>query len=1539
MANIEKNNKEENLENTKNSPTKNIKEKVSKLSWWAKLFLFCFFGFILLFSSLLIVINIPSVKNRMAEYAIDLLNNQFKTEFKTENVEINFFGDVVITGLTAKDHHNFEFLKAQKVVGHSDWLGLIFSSRDLRFQKLSVENLDLKVITYKGEEQDNFNLFIKKFDSPKDPKKSPFKFTSRIQIKDSKVSIVNENQGEDGKWLKAEKFNAYVSELKTVGPDVKIRFNNMSFVTERWGKKHFLETLSGDLAITKEKFAFTDLTLHTDHSLLQGDLIFNLHKETGWGDFNNKVAWDMVLKKGSYLHGYDISYFVKKWDNYQNYALVGTMTGPLNNFTLKNFMIKTNENTIQTPEIGFSGLFNGDFKIKSNQLLADFTYPSLKTSLPQFISQKMGGFANDFGKINYNGSADITKDKVIAKGDLKTGIGDAKINEFTLSEYSSAFPKYEGNIVLNNLDIKAITKKNEVGRISGNFNISGKGFDLNTLSLKAKSEITHLELLGKTIQNIHLDGDLTAKKFNGIVKVADKFINGELNGVVDFSQPKLLADVKGNINHLDLTYLGLSKEVAAFKGNVDAKLSMTNVSDLVLDAQLNNVLVNKGKTISIPHGAVKLAFEEGERMINVDMPNVIKGKLKGKFDLENIGGMFQEAVGKVFVGNNVKKYYKNQNFVMDFDVHQDLVDYFAPDVHIPEGAKVKGAFFGTTNDFVFDVQASTVKYIMTKKEEISEADRLLAQANPEYIVREEVKKDSVMVREIALKINTSHPKEYWSANVGRVEYQGSLLKDIHINAENRGDKLHIATNLQVGTLEKEKNNQMVGYAANIDQSVNEQGDYVFRFDPTRLKISKFHWMVDTSPELNHSITYRRKNGDFMIQNLKLYSDDSELMLNGIFRNGKDFDLAGTLKNVDISKIWAIAHQDSKVDFQGIANGDLKLKMSETQLEPDIDININDIKINNSEIGDLVIDAESSEVKNVYNINTKIKGSELFGSEKLTLKGTIDNNTKSPTLALKANLNKFNLAFVQAFVKDIFTNFRGNATGEIEIDGTLKDINYGGDIAVNNFGLKLNFSGVDYTFDDTVVTLSNGNMLFNLVGVKDSRTNSKGTISIGRLSLSDLSNIGADLLIRSEDLQILDTTQNDFDIFWGKIYAKGDLFVGFGDNTLKLDAKADILQNSVFSLNSNSSSSVDEFKMLRFLEVNKEGNITVAEKQRSGVALSINLDITADKNSTVNVLVGEEVGDISVRGTTENMKFSMDKTGNMSMFGQYFVDSGTYVSKAILEKIFQIQKGSNLRWSGDAMNPDLDITATYRALVSNASEYLGVGSLPAINVQLQTKITNKLTAPDIKPAIVASEVSSQIREVMATKLATEEEKILQFASILALGNFNVSNTNASSAIGSGVNVFFKQLTSAFNSISDDFQIDLDYIKGSEHTNIGDRAATSLNYKVSPRLKIKTVLGVPISNNANAQNNYLSGEGMIEYDWSKTIDGSKLFRVYSKPSNVGLVSGANAGANQSYGGGVVISYEFDRIFRRKKKVKKEKTQQVKKDTIIQDSMKVK
>ena len=330
---------------------------VTSYSWWAKLLLILFWLGLALVAAIFIIINLPSTKQWAADQALQIVNRDFKAQMSTESVEVNFFGNVKIKGLKIKDYKGYDFIQSKEFIANSNWLSLasnITKNNSLSFNSLTLKNADVKVITYKGDSISNFIRFTKLFDSGKkrNPNKPPFQLDSRLQILDSKVSIVNLNSpGEKGKWLTATNFNLIAPNVKVNGRNISGIINNMSFTTTRWGKSHFVDTFSTELSMTPEYLFLKDLTLNTDHSLLQGDIKFNLHNDGSWADFADKVKWDMNLKQGSQLSGYDISYFVTNWDNFKPFNVSGKMTGPLNDFKLDNFLIRNPDVNIATKKM------------------------------------------------------------------------------------------------------------------------------------------------------------------------------------------------------------------------------------------------------------------------------------------------------------------------------------------------------------------------------------------------------------------------------------------------------------------------------------------------------------------------------------------------------------------------------------------------------------------------------------------------------------------------------------------------------------------------------------------------------------------------------------------------------------------------------------------------------------------------------------------------------------------------------------------------------------------------------------------------------------------------------------------------------------------------------------------------------------------------------------------------------------------------------------------------------------------------------------
>ena len=73
--------------------------------------------------------------------------------------------------------------------------------------------------------------------------------------------------------------------------------------------------------------------------------------------------------------------------------------------------------------------------------------------------------------------------------------------------------------------------------------------------------------------------------------------------------------------------------------------------------------------------------------------------------------MFQNGFDKILVGNPQRRLYKGQQFTYNFDVSQKLVNYFEPNLKIPEGAKIDGSYNGNTNDLVLNLNSNSLKYI------------------------------------------------------------------------------------------------------------------------------------------------------------------------------------------------------------------------------------------------------------------------------------------------------------------------------------------------------------------------------------------------------------------------------------------------------------------------------------------------------------------------------------------------------------------------------------------------------------------------------------------------------------------------------------------------------------------------------------------------------------------------------------------------------------------------------------------------------------
>ncbi len=276
---------------------------------------------------------------------------------------------------------------------------------------------------------------------------------------------------------------------------------------------------------------------------------------------------------------------------------------------------------------------------------------------------------------------------------------------------------------------------------------------------------------------------------------------------------------------------------------------------------------------------------------------------------------------------------------------------------------------------MLNLDAAALKYIMTKEEEITDADKALASSNPDYIVnnRKNQSRDSAMVDSVKVRINTANLSQQIYARINRLEYNKNIIKDFELKGNNEnGNTLHLATVFKHGSPDDEINEKLKEYAINVDQSTDAAGDYVFKFEPTEVKFNEVTWAIDTSPELNHSITYRKGTGDFDIRNLRIYSDESALLIKEAqFKSLKDFYLDADIHDFSIEKLLEMQSGGNGMDIKGLANGSVKIKMDKSTLQPLVDLTIDDIKMNGNDMGDITVSATNGFSLNVYDIDIKV----------------------------------------------------------------------------------------------------------------------------------------------------------------------------------------------------------------------------------------------------------------------------------------------------------------------------------------------------------------------------------------------------------------------------------------------------------------------------------------------------------------------------------------------------------------------------------------
>jgi hypothetical protein len=391
---------------------------------------------------------------------------------------------------------------------------------------------------------------------------------------------------------------------------------------------------------------------------------------------------------------------------------------------------------------------------------------------------------------------------------------------------------------------------------------------------------------------------------------------------------------------------------------------------------------------------------------------------------------------------------------------------------------------------------------------------------------------------------------------------------------------------------------------------------------------------------------------------------------------------------------------------------------------------------------------------------------------------------------------------------------------------------------------------------------------------------------------------------------------------------------FNGNAIIYGPEENILINLKGSTNKNTSlvipikdsNNVGDFKFLNYINPNSEQS----EFEKTAKSLLVELDIDFNSNANLEVILDSESQSRINGFGNGRLNFKINTLGNFNMFGNFDVEKGSYFYKSlgIVNREFNILKGSRIVWNGDPYLGDLNINAKYEVpgganpaiLIQNTSFNRKIPT--NVNVVLAGNF-NEMETPDFE--IEFPNTSGPIKSELDYYLVDKEKKQKQALSLLYQSTFidEVSlSTVSSQAI---TNNLFQSASGLIDNIfanSDDkMNIGVNYLKGDKNASSSllnrDRLGLTLKTEISDKILINGKIGVPVG---GIEENVVIGDVQIEFLLND--EGNLKARFFNK-ENEYQYFGNDIGYTQGMG----ISYEIDfndikNLFRKNKDSKSRK-----------------
>lgn len=1047
--------------------------------------------------------------------------------------------------------------------------------------------------------------------------------------------------------------------------------------------------------------------------------------------------------------------------------------------------------------------------------------------------------------LQLKGTADYNPGNISGNINLTTGSGKLLADGHWIARKES----YKADIDLTAFPVDAFMPSLGVRDITATVHVNGAGYNPLSpkTSLAADVMIDKVTYNGKTYTDATLTADAKDGNMNATLRSDNPDVNMELNAHARIDSGIIKGSLNGDIRDLDLHALGLMDGPCRGRTEIAAKGQYNPRSEsIIADVNISDFdwLMDTTRYYT-PSLTLHASADKQVTALDVVTEDlVLRSAVKARWD------SIMPAIDRItkVIDSQIKAKRSDiiqlQHAIPPLDIDLSMgSDNIAGRILAQSGIALGNMNMTMRNDSLLHLNGAV--------------GRLAIGTN--------------VIDSVALHVNQHNKYLVYNAKMNNGPGPLAEWADVTVNGFIADDKLALFANQH--NLQG-KQGYRIGAVSTMADSV-----LTVRLVPKAPVIAYKNWTLNTDNFLSYNFYTKQIEADLLLQNLPSSLHVFTRPVPNPEEGSSEKELVLSAKEIKIED-W-IGISPFAPPMSGTASANLKLHRVNNELVGTLVVGLDDFMYDRQKVGKFGL---ALKVANNPRSKSLWADGIVWVNDKKTivLNGALNDSTRTSPFMLDMSMIQFPLSVANPFLPAGTAKLNGNLNGAMKLTGTPAKPVMDGYLQFDSASVKIDMIGSTYRFSEVKIPVDSNIVRFNDFAINTLNDNPL-TIN-GTADINNLADVRMKLHLEGNDMLMVNSNRPKGADIYGKGYMgiKADVRGSMSD--LYCNADVALLSGSdvtyVMTSSQSALTSQSTGDMVSF--VNFADTLQVADdsKQTPSSSLTLAATLRVMPNTTVNVDIstdGKNHASISGQG---ELTYTMSPQNSGRLVGRYTINDGEvkYTPPLMSEKDFKFKEGSYVNFTGDMMNPGLNISATDR-MKANVTPEGGNSRLVYFDVTIS--VTGSL---DNMKVVFDLSCDDDITIQNELSAMSPEQRANQAMNLLLYGVYTGPGTKANAGLSG--NPLYSFLASQLNTLASNVKfVDISFgIDQYDSTIQGNKStATNYSYQISKNLlnnRIRIVVGGSYTTDPQADENFAENlVNNISFEYLLNRSGSmyiKLFR---------------------------------------------------------------